>query len=212
MDKATIQKRQAALRENRERVSTQIDQAKQQELMLIADRKVLSFGVVTGSADAKTKMIDMRQKQFNLRCELEELESGLKQLDGEIARNEDELNEIYRAERIGAAKRLIRERAAIAGEIEKQMDALTSAVAKYVGVADEIRAIFAELALPNATTRAILGTPMLKDYIQSRLRFLFAGSPADLLQSRQSLAALEHDARQTIEESIGDERKAVANG
>jgi len=208
MTKQEVEKNLRELREAEVRARHELAGWIDKEQKLNTERESLSLSALGGDVAAQAALKSIKKKRFDAQSEREDLETGIKKLEIAIVAAEQAYESAIRDDNVEAARALLAERGKVAARIQDQANKLTSVIADYNRIADELAVLVNELQLPNGSTRALRGTPMLRDFLQHQFAFIFPSDWSDESQ-RVPLVELERMAKETLEFSIRSTMEAA---
>jgi len=208
MTKQQAEKNLSELRETEVRARRELAAWVDKEQKLNTERESLSLTALGGDVAAQAALKTIKKKRFDAQSEREDLVTGIKKLEIAIVAAEGEYENAIRNDKIEVTRALLAERAKIAAKLQDQANKLTSVIADYNRIADELVVLIHELELPNGSTRGLRGTPMLRDFLQHQFAFIFPSDWSDEFQ-RLPLVELERMAKETLEVSIRSTREAA---
>lgn len=171
---------------------------------------LLRIAKLRGDGKAKVELDENAKDLSVAHQDAADLRRAVDDIEGEIIGLERQYEEAQRELRIEQLRALMVERNRIGGVVEENLNALVKAISTYNRCADEFRALAVELDVQNTTTRGMLGTPLLRDFIQHRLKFLFPGLGWQDPQQRIALTEMEKNARESLEFSIRSSARKAA--
>lgn len=164
--------------------------------LLTHDAKIRNDKKAQQALDGLTRELFVgQQDSADLRRAADDIEAEIKKLE----QNREEAQRELKIEQLRA---LMADRNRIAVVIEKELAALVKSISAYHRAADDIVLLADALNIPGTTTRGLRGKPMLKDFLATRLKFLFESFPWIEPAQRLPLVQLERDAAASLESSI----------
>lgn len=194
------------LAEAQKKLSVAIESEKQ-----LAEKRapLLRDAKIKGDTKAQKALDTLTRAQFDARQEVYDLRLAIDAIQGEISDLEVALAAAQREAKIEILRELMSDRNLLGAKIEDETEALAKTIAEYMTKADEVSALIYELGLPNATTRAFLGKVMVKDFLQSRLSFVFP-SLSQQESQKLSLTNLESQAQELLATTLGEKKAEAA--
>jgi hypothetical protein len=162
---------------------------------------------------AAQKQLDRLTQEKNITAqEIADLRYAIQSIENDIARLEEQSESHHREGKLTIVRKRMADRNKVAEKIQKQVEDLAKSISEYIRIADDTVSLANELELPNTTTRAIVGVPLLKDFFLYRFKFLFPAELGNYTEQSQRIALTiaEENAREALEFSIkAAQRKAA---
>jgi hypothetical protein len=196
------------LRTAQERLATSIAHDKElteQRLPLVRAAKI------DGDKQAQKRLDALTRDQFEVQQEITDLRAVIDGIEQDIIGLERDAEIEQREFRLDQLRAMMHERAQVATRVQKLVEELAKSVSEYMRQADDASALMNELELPNVGSRALLGGPLIKDFLRHRLHFIFPselGGYTDAAQ-RIALTQAEENAQQALEFAINNKREAA---
>jgi hypothetical protein len=159
------------------------------------------------------QQLDRLTQEKNITAqEIADLRYAIQSIENDIARLEEQSESHRREGRLAVVRKRMQDRNKVGAKIQKQVEDLAKSISEYIRIADDTVSLANELELPNTTTRALVGTPLLKDFFLYRFKFLFPAELGNYTEQSQriGLTMAEENAREALEFSIkAAQRKAA---
>lgn len=122
------------------------------------------------AAKALTRLTDERLAVVQ---ECDDLGYVIADIEREILHLEREYESARRESDYDRLRALMAARNQVAERVQAQVEKLAKLINEYVRASDDLSNLAHGLQIPNANSRALLGTPLLKDFVSYRFKFLF---------------------------------------
>jgi len=156
---------------------------------------------IAGDPKAQDALDRLTTLRLGVRQEVEDFRATADQIQTHITGLEQEYERAIQEQKVEHLRALQNHRGRIATEIEGKTKALAGEITAYAKVANEIVTLGYDLQLGNLSTRSMLGTPLIKDYIARSLSSIFPGGSSTtgkvslIEMERQAAEALEYELR-----------------
>lgn len=172
---------------------------------------LLLDGKIRGIATAQKALDKITQERDGAAQDVQDYQHLIEQIEREIHSLENDYEAAQREVKIESLRTIMAKRAEHGTAIQAIVDSLCVEVAAYIKLADDAQLVAGDLELPNRSTMGLQGVPLLRVFVQGKLRFLFPQTTGWIDPSlRAELTAMEKDAQQALERVLAsDTRKAA---
>jgi hypothetical protein len=168
---------------------------------------LLRDAIVRGNAKAQASLNEIDAEIAMVRQQAADFQQLTMEITGDITALERRYENAQKEVRYNQLRAFMADRGRIAERVEESLDALVKQISTYINSADELLAAARDLSLPNVSARSMRGTPLLRDCIQNRLRFLLPELPQP--QQRNRLSRMEVEAQEFLETLITSSQGAA---
>ena len=163
----TIEQQLTAARAELDDAQKKLASAVEQAKVLSGKRAPLVRAKFRGDQKAEAALKKMAAEQFQAEQDANDLRVSIGQIEQEIAGLEHQYGAAVRDRQVSKLREFMAKRGEHAERIQSIVENLTTEIAAYVKAADDITMLVHDLGLPAGSTRALQGTPLLKDFVRT---------------------------------------------